>query len=191
MWRAHAASSVRPARQERAVLAQGLQRSSVDPPLSSSCACLHTAFIAISVPRVFHSPLHCSSGSLGVLPLLRDGGKRQGGLVVQGINAGSRFGGTCAGSWRTSGVPRWFVPSLGCAAGPTWPHTLRTGIPLNRPSNRPPIGPPISPLMGPPIGPLIGPLIGPPIGRGHGGYGGGAGQGASVIAAATSRCSLC
>ena len=89
----------------------------------SSCACLHTAFISISVPRVFHSPVHCSIGSLGVLPLLRDGGKRQGGLVVQGINAGSRFDGTCAGSWRTSGVPRWFVPSLGCAAAAPLGHT--------------------------------------------------------------------
>ena len=50
---------------KRSASTWGLQRSGVDPPLCSSRACLHTAFIAISVP------LQCDSRLLASDPLCR------------------------------------------------------------------------------------------------------------------------
>ena len=43
-----------PARHADIALTEGLQRSSVVPPLGSSRACLHTAFVAISVHCAFN-----------------------------------------------------------------------------------------------------------------------------------------
>ena len=53
------------------VLGRGLQRSCADPPLCSSRACLHTAFIAFSVPIVFELLVRTAGTRFSCLPVHR------------------------------------------------------------------------------------------------------------------------
>ena len=102
---------------------RGLKRSGVDPPLSSSRACLHKAFIAFSVHCVFDIAI---LRRLSVLPPpLPDLGARDWGLLVLGITAGSRR--RCTPSWGVASP----CPVLACGAqgvlavaGLARPHTF-------------------------------------------------------------------
>ena len=90
----------------------GRKRSGVDPPLTSSHACLHTAFIAFSVHCLSGWP--CNVRWHSVLPCILPGwGERQS-LLILGIITWSHLGIVLSWVVAFACVPCWLAPSGVC-----------------------------------------------------------------------------
>ena len=92
----------------------------MDPPLCSSRACLHTAFIAFSVHCVFDQWMF--HWLIVLLPTFPDLGKRQGAFWFRALTPGHVLGLVHSRWWRTCGGACWLAVILGCA-GLRGPHS--------------------------------------------------------------------